>query len=66
LLQIAGLCPDYYQDWYSDTQERFAVQNFIDAIIDHDNKLRLRRDKSLTMDLSLASELEAFRLLDED
>ena len=51
-----------------DTQERFAVQQFIDAIKDQDDRLRLRRDKPRTMDeaLSLACDLEAFRLLDGD
>ena len=57
-----------YQDLSPDTQERFAVQHFIDAIKDQDDRLRLRRDKPRTMDeaLSLACELEAFRLLDGD
>ena len=57
-----------YQDLSPDTQERFAVQHFIDAIKDQDDRLRLRRDKPSTMDeaLSLACELEAFRLLDGD
>ena len=53
---------------YHITQERFAVQHFIDAIKDQEDRLRLRRDKPRTMDeaLSLACELEAFRLLDSD
>ena len=57
-----------YQDLSPDTQERFAVQHFVDAIKDQDDRLRLRRDKPRTMDeaLSLACELEAFRLLDRD
>ena len=57
-----------YQDLSPDTQERFAVQHFIDAIKDQEDRLRLRRDKPRTMDeaLSLACELEAFRLLDSD
>ncbi|XP_078367182.1 uncharacterized protein LOC144651166 [Oculina patagonica] len=57
-----------YQDLSPDTQERFAVQHFIDAIKDQDDRLRLRRDKPKTMDeaLTLACELEAFRLLDGD
>ena len=57
-----------YQDLSPDTQERFAVQHFVDAIKDQDDRLRLRRDKPRTMDeaLSLACELEAFRLLDGD
>jgi len=55
-----------YQDLSPDTQERFAVRHFIDAIKDQDDRLRLRRDKPHTMDeaLSLAFELEPFRLLD--
>ncbi|XP_068670989.1 uncharacterized protein [Montipora foliosa] len=57
-----------YQDFSPDTQERFAVQHFIDAIKDRDDRLRLRRDKPRTMDeaLSLACELETFRLLERD
>ena len=57
-----------YQDLSPDTQERFAVQHFVDAIKDQDDRLRLRRDKPRTMDeaLSLACQLEAFRLLDGD
>lgn len=56
------------QDLSPDTQERFAVQHFMDAIKDEDDRLRLRRDKPCSMDeaLSLACELEAFRLLDGD
>ena len=55
-----------YQDLPQEAQERFAVQHFIDAIRDPDDRLRLRRDKPKTIDeaLSLACELEAFRLLD--
>ena len=50
-----------YQDLSPDTQERFAIQHFIDAIKDEDDRLRLRRDKPCSMDeaLSLACELEA-------
>ena len=57
-----------YQDLSPDTQERFAVQYFIDANKGKDDRLRLRRDKPCSMDeaLSLACELEAFRLLDGD
>ena len=57
-----------YQDLSPDTQERFAIQHFIDAIKDKDDRLRLRRDKPRTMDeaLSLACEPEAFRLKDGD
>lgn len=55
-----------YQDLPQEAQERFAVQHFIDAIRDPDDRLRLRREKPKTIDsaLSLACELEAFRLLD--
>jgi len=55
-----------YQDLPTEIQERFAVQHFIDAIKDPDDRLRIRRDKPKTLDdaLSLACELEAFRLLD--
>ena len=57
-----------YQDLSLDTKERFAVQHFVDAIKDQDDRLQLRRGKPRTMDeaLSLACELEAFRLLDGD
>ena len=57
-----------YQDSSPDTQERFAAQHFIDVIKDKDDRLRLRRGKPRTMDeaLSLACELETFRLLDGD
>ena len=57
-----------YQNLSPDSQERFTVQHFIDAIKDEDDRLLLRRDKPCSMDeaLSLASELEAFRLLDGD
>ncbi|KAK3734428.1 hypothetical protein QZH41_019760, partial [Actinostola sp. cb2023] len=53
-------------DLPTEIQERFAVQHFIDAIKDPDDRLRIRRDKPKTLDdaLSLACELEAFRLLD--
>jgi len=49
-----------------DTQQRFAVQHFIDVIKDQDDRLRLHREKPGTMDeaLSMACELEAFCLLD--
>ena len=55
-----------YQDLSPDTQERFAIQHFIDATKDEDDQLRLCRDKPCSMDkaLSLACELEAFCLLD--
>ena len=57
-----------YQDVSPDTQERFAVQHFFDAIKDEDDWLHLRRDKPCSMDeaFSLACELEAFCLLDGD
>jgi len=44
------------------------LPHFIDAVKDQDDRLRLRRDKPRTMDeaLSLAFELEAFRLLGGD
>ena len=49
-----------YQDLSPDTQERFAVQHFIDAIKDQEDRLCLQRDKPCTMDEAL------FRLLDSD
>ena len=39
-----------YHDLSPDTQERFAVQHFIDAIKDKDDGMRLRRDKPCSMD----------------
>ena len=55
-----------YQDLAPQAQERFAVQHFIDAISDRDDRMRLRRDKPRTLDEALltACELEAFRLVD--
>lgn len=55
-----------YQDLQPDVQERFAVQHFINAIKNPDDRLRIRRDKPQNIDeaLSLACELEEFRLLD--
>ena len=67
LLQISGLCPVLpIRICLLTLRERFAVQHFIDAIKDKDDKFRLCRDKPRNMDeaLSLACELEAFRLLD--
>ena len=57
-----------YQDLSPVTQERFAVQHFIDAIKDGDDRLRLRRGKPRTMEdaLSLVCELKTFRLLNRD
>lgn len=61
LLQISGLHPD----WPLDTQERFALQHFIDAIKDQDDRLRLLRDIPHTLDeaLLLAYELWAISSL---
>ena len=55
-----------YQDLGVDAQERFAVQHFIDALSDKDDRLYLRREKPGTLDeaLSLARELDSLRLLD--
>ena len=65
---IRSLSSSAYQDLSPDTQERLAVQHFIDALKDRDDRLKLRRDKPRTLDdaLSLACELEAFRLVDGD
>ena len=65
---IRSLSSLAYQDLSPVTQERFAVQHFIDALKDRDDRLKLRRDKPRTLDdaLSLACELEAFRLVDGD
>ena len=55
-----------YQDLGVDVQERFAVQHFIDALSDKDDRLYLRQEKPGTLDkaLSLARELDSLRLLD--
>ena len=55
-----------YQDLDVLVQERFAVQHFIDALNDIEDRLYLRREKTETLDqaLSLARELESLRLLD--
>ena len=55
-----------YQDLAPIAQERFAVQHFVDAIRDVDDRMRLRRDKPLSLDEALltACELEAFRIFD--
>ena len=65
---IRSLSSSAYQDLSPDTQERLAVQHFIDALKDRDDRLKLRRDKPRTLGdaLSLACELEAFRLVDGD
>ena len=57
-----------YQDVGAVIQERFAVQNFIDALNDKDDRLYLTREKPSTLDqaLSLARELESLRLLDSN
>ena len=62
---IRSLSSLAYQDLSPDTQERFTVHHFIDALRDRDDTLKLR-DKPRTLDdaLSLACELEAFRLVD--
>ena len=55
-----------YQDVGSNVQERFAVQHFIDALWERDDRMYLRREKPATLDeaLSRARELESLRLLD--
>ena len=57
-----------YQDLSVPVQERFAVQHFIDALYDKDDRLYLRREKPETLDqaLSLARELESLRVLDNN
>ena len=57
-----------YQDLGAPVQERFAVQHFIDALYDKDDRLYLRREKPETLDqaLSLARELESLRVLDNN
>ena len=55
-----------YQDVGANIQERFAVQHFVDALIDREDRLYLRREKPASLDkaLALARELESLRLLD--
>ena len=57
-----------YQELGVAVQERFAVQHFIDALYDKDDRLYLRREKPETLDqaLSLARELESLRVLDNN
>ena len=57
-----------YQDLGAPVQERFAVQHFIDALYDKDDRLYLRRERPETLDqaLSLARELESLRVLDNN
>ena len=57
-----------YQDLSVPVQERFAVQHFIDALYDKDDRLYLRREKPETLDqaLSLARELESLHVLDNN
>ena len=57
-----------YQDLGAPVQERFAVQHFINALYDKDDRLYLRREKPETLDqaLSLARELESLRVLDNN
>ena len=54
-----------YQDVGANVQERFAVQHFVDALIDREDRFYLRRKPaSLDKALALARELESLRLLD--
>ena len=55
-----------YQDLFTPAQDRFAVQHFINALSDKDDRLYLRREKASTLDvaLSLTRELESLGLLD--
>lgn len=57
-----------YQDVALTVQERFAVQHFVDALNDKEDRLHLRRSKPSSLDeaLSLARELESLRLLDSN
>ena len=57
-----------YQDLGTAEQERFAVQHFTDALSDKDDRLYIRREKPKTLHqaLSLARELESFRLIDSN
>lgn len=65
---IRSLVDLAYQDLSTPVQERFAVQHFIDALTEKDDRLYLRREKPSTLDeaLSLARELESLRLLDSN
>ena len=65
---IRSLVDLAYQDLSTPVQERFAVQHFIDALSEKDDRLYLRREKPSTLDeaLSHARELESLRLLDSN
>ena len=57
-----------YQDLGAPVLECFAVQHFIDALYDKDDRLYLRPEKPETLDqaLFLARELESLRVLDNN
>ena len=65
---IRSLVDLAYQDLSTPVQERFAVQHFIDALTEKDDRLYLRRGKPSTLDeaLSFARELESLRLLESN
>jgi len=65
---IRSLVDLAYQDLSTPVQERFAVQHFLDALTEKDDRLYLRREKPSTLDeaLSLARELESLLLLDSN
>ena len=70
LLKISGLCPVYPIRICLQTLSKDLPSSILlmPSCKDQDDRLRLRIDKPGTMDkaLSLACELEAFRLLDGD
>ena len=55
-----------YQELGVPVQERFAVQHFIDALYDKDDRLYLRREKPETLDQALSLARESFRVLDNN
>ena len=57
-----------YQDLGTAAQKRFAVQHFIDALIDKDDRIYIRRAKPAILDqaLSLARELDSLCLIDSN
>ena len=55
-----------YQDLGVPVQERFAVQHFIDALYDKDDRLYLRREKPEAFDQALSLARESLRVLDNN
>ena len=56
------------QDVTANVQQQFAVQHFVDALSEKEDRLHLRRPKPTSLDkaLALARELESLRLVDNN